>query len=1201
MTSGNLFAKAFSLFPLLGVLLFCGSVLPAFASGLVAGYSFETLESGAVPDLTGNWPGKVSGQVQHVPWQFGEALVLAGAGFVEIPVTEKFTFSAGITIEAWIAPDKLVAGRLVDRATPGYNDSFCLDTHPGDAIRLITPAGTVSTPKVLSAGRWVHVIAIYDAACGQQAIYVDGKCIVEEPVKSGVTITGTKPLRIGADTQGSSRFSGKVDEVRIYDYPLTDSEIQARYAGKTPAPVTPPAAMKSSISYRNGAQVDFASQLARNDVLYQSPAVHDHEALPIGNGRLCAMVWNGDGLDVQLNHVNNVWFQSSSGRAHLTSRPSLTGKVESFTQRLSLYDGSVRTRCTGAAGQWQATTTVLKGRDVVAIHVEGKLNADTPLVLTLEQWRPAVKPLVEECAAGFVEDLNALQVSCKMALLARADCPVTIAPPRSDYGLQTIEMTLQPPRGADGSISCTVYLANSCLPATDDPAKAARENLAQCVQLGWKALSTEAAARWKDFWSKSFIHLSSPDGTADYMENLWYLHLYWMGCAGEGEYPVKFNGGAFLHYRDSRSWGNHYWYQNTRELYWALPAANHLELCPPLRRLYVGNLSTLRKMTNDLFGKRGVQVEETMSILGAGDKYGNSYTMLYLSTGLECAMQLYHQCVFAHDDATLRNEVLPFMEACVDFFLDYATKEADGLYHLTPVNARETYWRVRDGLTDLVALRVAIPILQRESARLRMFTDKQAQWKEFLTHLAPLPVNVEKDVYAPCVIPATIPPSTNPTVDKLYPPERTTTSMRKIFNSENVELDLFYPSGFIGIGSADYDRALRSYRNRRYTSSAGWDCTSVCAARLGLGDETARVLAEHAGNTQNSPQGFWYSPATTYFANTIPDCPYLDSSGVNATGTTEAVLQSYNGSIRVWPAVPASWEGAYRLRSETGFMVTSERAAGEVRYVEVESLFGDACRVVNPWTDAYVVTCGGKAMTKGKGKEITFPTQKGQRYLIERAGAPVKDMPFAALKPAPNADVKFMGKPANCRRHATATPKPAPRQPMLGISRDGLTPARVAARQNADTAGAAIKAVIGDGKKLAIAGASYIDRAGKSQSAPWVFDGRFSAESIPYRDFIPTAYVIELKQGAMLTAVVWSFDRTGGCYTYAPYQSVKSIVVEISADGKQWQQAGKADFKGAFGQAISLETLGDARFVRVRFLDGKENPAACNCDEIEVY
>ncbi len=79
-------------------------------------------------------------------------------------------------------------------------------------------------------------------------------------------------------------------------------------------------------------------------MVYLSPAVHEHEALPIGNGRLCAMVWNDGGLSMQLNHANCVGQQVASGRVRLRAEPPLDEAVTQFAQRLSLADGTVRTR-----------------------------------------------------------------------------------------------------------------------------------------------------------------------------------------------------------------------------------------------------------------------------------------------------------------------------------------------------------------------------------------------------------------------------------------------------------------------------------------------------------------------------------------------------------------------------------------------------------------------------------------------------------------------------------------------------------------------------------------------------------------------------------------------------------------------------------------------------------------------------------------
>ena len=733
------------------------------AQGLLIEYRFENLDGLTLLDQQGRWPGRVVGEVRLAEGRHGQALALDGNGYVEVPGSDKLVYERGLSVEAWICPDKLTAGRIVDRSTPATSDSFCLDTHPGDAIRLITPAGTIHVPKVLELARWTHVLAVYDAEAGELAVYLDGKLAAAQPAGSMVKLGGPNTIHIGADTAGGNRFAGRIDEVRLYDFALLDEAAAARFAGQEPkSPVDEE--QNTPLCYRDGLQVDQARQLARNDVVYLSPAIHEHEAMPVGNGRLCGMVWNTDGLNLQLNHANNVWHQNSSGRVRLRAQPGLLDSPQQFEQRLCLYDGSVRTTSSGAAGTWSATTRVLADRDVLAIHLEGRL-ARPELYVDVEQWRPAVQSVRAGQAAGFVEDLPApaaVRFARRMAILVQADCPAELQPERSDAGLRTLTMKLSPPRDAQGVCRLTLYVANPVVAADEDAQAAAAHLLAEALTQGWDSQAARAEQRWREFWAQSLLHLHSPDGRADYMENLWYLHLYWMGCGGEGESAVKFNGGPFLMHRDSRSWGTSYWYQNTRELYWCLPAANHLSLCAGLQRLYLTTVPAHRQLAQELFGKRGLQIEETMNIAGPGDKRGNPYTMLYLSTGLECALQLYHQAVFAHDDRLLSEEVLPLMKEAVDFYLDYATLGADGRYRIVPEDARETYWRVQDGMTSICALREAIPALLQESTRLGLFPEMAAKWRAWLDQLAPLPTRLDGQAYAPCVIPPQIPAQRQP-------------------------------------------------------------------------------------------------------------------------------------------------------------------------------------------------------------------------------------------------------------------------------------------------------------------------------------------------------------------------------------------------------------------------------------------------------
>jgi hypothetical protein len=89
-------------------------------------------------------------------------------------------FEKGLTITAWIKPNALHAGRILDKMTAGGSDGFLLDTDPGDTLRLIVGSEILSAPAgSLKTGRWQHVAATADCASGVMRIYLDGKIVAE--------------------------------------------------------------------------------------------------------------------------------------------------------------------------------------------------------------------------------------------------------------------------------------------------------------------------------------------------------------------------------------------------------------------------------------------------------------------------------------------------------------------------------------------------------------------------------------------------------------------------------------------------------------------------------------------------------------------------------------------------------------------------------------------------------------------------------------------------------------------------------------------------------------------------------------------------------------------------------------------------------------------------------------------------------------
>lgn len=100
----------------------------------------------------------------------------------QIEGSAAWMFDEGMTLDAWVKPDKLAAGgaRLFDDVTPGVNNGFLLDTHPGNSVRLIVGEVQLSVKDALPAGRWSHVAAVVSSRTGHVGLYVNGKLVAEQ-------------------------------------------------------------------------------------------------------------------------------------------------------------------------------------------------------------------------------------------------------------------------------------------------------------------------------------------------------------------------------------------------------------------------------------------------------------------------------------------------------------------------------------------------------------------------------------------------------------------------------------------------------------------------------------------------------------------------------------------------------------------------------------------------------------------------------------------------------------------------------------------------------------------------------------------------------------------------------------------------------------------------------------------------------------
>lgn len=159
-----------------------------------------------------------------------------------IPVTG----TGSRTIEAWIKTTKnsdqtSAGGRgqsaIVDLGGTGTVQRFTFNVFYGNRLRIEFNGGGVNcdttTTSPLNDGAWHHVAVVWNSTLSGAArvqFYVDGVAAANQS-GSSLTITPNTPttgtFRIGTRVDGINFFQGSIDDVRVWNYVRTASEIQA--------------------------------------------------------------------------------------------------------------------------------------------------------------------------------------------------------------------------------------------------------------------------------------------------------------------------------------------------------------------------------------------------------------------------------------------------------------------------------------------------------------------------------------------------------------------------------------------------------------------------------------------------------------------------------------------------------------------------------------------------------------------------------------------------------------------------------------------------------------------------------------------------------------------------------------------------------------------------------------------------------------
>jgi hypothetical protein len=227
-----------------------------------------------------------------------------------------------------------------------------------------------------------------------------------------------------------------------------------------------------------------------------------------------------------------------------------------------------------------------------------------------------------------------------------------------------------------------------------------------------------------------------------------------------------------------------------------------------------------------------------------------------------------------------------------------------------------------------------------------------------------------------------------------------------IKNAENIGLETVWPYDLIGDSSTLFELARRTYAHRRFSAVADWSFDPLQAARLDLGGEVASTLVKITEHSQNAPNGLanWNEKYGEF---------YVEQVGVVAAALQEALVQDYDGTIRIAPAIPLDWDidGSVYVRRKT--RVDVQVRAGRVITAVIECGSDQKLKVRNPWPGATVNVLSGKtgaAVVRAANVPVLqFQGAADTSYVLERVDAPITRFRFAAVTGAQAKTAKHLG------------------------------------------------------------------------------------------------------------------------------------------------------------------------------------------------
>lgn len=578
-------------------------------------------------------------------------------------------------------------------------------------------------------------------------------------------------------------------------------------------------------------------------------------------------------------------------------------KVVSEKMRLNLWDAMMEGELHTEKGKIDLVSYVDANREVIVIRTRTS-SADNDFLFT---WSPeeAISPRIKFAYThGGMPQEYVDNPNPPVQMMTEGDYNYCIQELFSGWVYVTAWYTSK-----EGNVQIT-YVTVSYKTDRNEAMKEAKNTLSNYMATGIQKTESEHKKWWHEYYPASYA--SFPDAR---MESFYWIQQYKLACLTRQDKLIIDLMGPWT---NRTPWPAIWWNLNTQLTYSPLFTANRLELSEPMWKAFDVHLSSLiENVPNEEWRKDAAAIGRSSSYdlispLRENLVKENQYEVGNLTWTL---FYYWQYCIYKGDTDELLYKFYPLLKRSIAYYSHIIYKENDGKWHL-PVTASPEYKPAADCNYDLALLRWGLGILMDINKQYKLKEPLESHWKDVYTNLVDYPVDevqgymIGRDV-------------------KLESSHRHYSHLLMIYplymingeQPENRDLIMKSLNHWIGLKGA-----LQGYT---FTGS------SSMYSMMGDGERAVAQL--------NALLDKYIQPNTLYKETG----PVVETPLSAATSLQELYLQSWNGIIRVFPAVPSIWKDAsfIDLRTEGGFLISALRKEGKTVLIQIESTVDNKCKI----------------------------------------------------------------------------------------------------------------------------------------------------------------------------------------------------------------------------------------------------------------